>query len=490
MLDVFFAASPIIVVLVGMLGLKKSAVSVTPVAMAYTFFLGLFYFKGIPKEMVISIKKGILDGMSIVWLIFAAFTILMMMIGTGAMDKIKEVIAGLTNDRRIHVLIIAVMFGVFLEGAAGAGTPAAIAAPFLVGLGFPALLASTACLISNSVPVSWGGAGVTTIMGSAAVRKYMTIMQASSMTGRIHMLGAILLPFLVIATIFGRKAFRGLIPFILFSGGFMAVILFIFSNFIGPEVTSISTGLLTIVASLAFIKMVRIKTPKDFLYTPALSAVKSSLSSFRAFCPYLILIILLPAVRYSFPLKTLAKYGYTVWVGAVIFFSAFLGSLLLKVKTSEFFRYSSRAFIKVIPALIAMCSLLVVSDIMVKTGMMRLLASALASIAKAGYPYVAVTIGSLGAFMTGTNLGSNIMFGPMHIEAANALALNPVTIFASQNVGGAIGNMICPNNVIAVATTVSILGREGEIMRKVFPAFFVFLVFYGTIGFVYTHIIF
>jgi len=199
---------------------------------------------------------------------------------------------------------------------------------------------------------------------------------------------------------------------------------------------------------------------------------------------------MLPVVRYSFPLSTLAKYGYTVWVGLVIYISAFLGSLILNEKFSNFVGYSATAFKKVIPALVAMCALLVVSDIMVKTGMMKLLASTLASIAGPFYPFIAVAIGSLGSFMTGTGLGSNIMFGPMHVEAAVALAQNPITVFAGQNVGGAIGNMICPNNVIAVATTVGVLGSEGQVMRKVMPAFIAILIIYGIVALIYTHILF
>ncbi|MFC2164470.1 L-lactate permease [Acidobacteriota bacterium] len=489
MWDALIAASPILVVLVGMLGLKKPAVVVTPIAMAYTLCLGLIYFNGTAKDMGASLQIGILDGARIVWLIFGAFTILIMSMGTGAMDKIKEVIAGLTTDRRVHVLIIAVMFGVFLEGAAGAGTPAAIGAPFLVGLGFAPLLSATATLIANAIPVSWGGAGVTTIMGSEPVREYMTVMEASAMAGRIHMIGAVLLPFLVIAVVFGRKGFRGLIPFILFSGGFMSVTLFVFSNLIGPEITAMSTGLLTVMASLIYLRFVQVRTPDEFLHTSDFSSQRS-LSSLQAFSPYIILIILLPTVRYSFPLSVLAKYGYTIWVGVVIFISAFLGSLFLKVRIPDFAGYAFTSFKKVLPALIAMCSLLVVSDIMVKTGMMTLLASALAPVAGAFYPFLAVAVGALGSFMTGTNLGSNIMFGPMHVQAAVSLGQNPITVFAAQNVGGSIGNSICPNNVVAVATTVGILGQEGVLMRRVFPAFFVFLITYGIISLLYTHLLF
>ena len=106
------------------------------------------------------------------------------------------------------------------------------------------------------------------------------------------------------------------------------------------------------------------------------------------------------------------------------------------------------------------------------------------------YPFLAVAVGALGSFMTGTNLGSNIMFGPMHVQAAISLGQNPITVFAGQNVGGSIGNTICPNNVVAVATTVGILGQEGVLMRRVFPAFFIFLIVYGSIAIFYTHVLF
>ena len=489
MWDALLAASPIFVVLAGMLGLKKPAVLVTPIAMVYTILLGLLHFEGSAAGMASSLRTGILDGARIIWLIFGAFTILIMTMGTGAMDKIKDTIAGLTTDRRVHVLIIAVMLGVFLEGAAGGGTPAAIGAPFLVGLGFSPLLSATATLIANAIPVSWGGAGVTTIMGSEPVREYMTVMEASAMVGRIHMVGAVLLPFLVIAVVFGRRGFRGLLPFILFSGGLMSVTLFVFSNIIGPEITAMGTGLLTALASVIYLRLAPIKTPEDFRHTPDLDS-RSSLSSLRSFSPYIFLIILLPTVRYSIPLSILARYGYTIWVGAVILFSAFLGSLFLKVKPPAFIGFTFTAFKKVLPALIAMCSLLAVSDIMVKTGMMKLLASALAPVAGAFYPFLAVAVGALGSFMTGTNLGSNIMFGPMHVQAAVSLGQNPITVFAGQNAGGSLGNTVCPNNVVAVATTVDMLGQEGLLMRRVFPAFFIFLIVYGLLSLLYTHLLF
>lgn len=108
---------------------------------------------------------------------------------TGAIEKVKAVLADITDDRRAQLIIIAIMFAIFLEGAAGAGSPAAIAAPFLVGLGFNPVTAAACALLGDATPASWGGAGVTTIMGLGGVSDYMSPAQASAMVGRFHMFG-------------------------------------------------------------------------------------------------------------------------------------------------------------------------------------------------------------------------------------------------------------------------------------------------------------
>jgi lactate permease len=458
--------------------------------MIYSMIVGSLFFHGTGTTLAQSFRTGIIEGLQIICLIYAAFTMLTMMIRTGAMDKIKQIIAGITNDRRLHVVLIAMMLGIFLEGAAGAGTPAAIAAPFLVGLGFHPIEAATASLICNSIPVSWGGAGVTTIMGSAGVRDYMSITQASAMTGRIQMMGAIVLPFLLTSAIFGKKSIKGIAYVLLYAGVFTSIVLFIFSNFIGPEVTSMGTGFLGILAMVFLLKVIKYEVPGEFLYIPKETDKENNLSARKALSPYIILLVMLPVVRYSFPLSVLTKYGYTVWVGTVIMISAFIGSLVLNTKVLDFLKYAGEAFIKVIPAMVAMCTLLAMSKVMVNVGMMNILANFMASGSRSGYPFIAVAIGTLGAFMTGTALGSNIMFGPMHVQAALSLHQNPVTVFAGQNAGGAIGNMICPHNVIAVATTVGQLGQEGQIMRRVVPFWFFLVILYGSLAFLYTHYLF
>ena len=122
--------------------------------------------------------------------------------------------------------------------------------------------------------------------------------------------------------------------------------------------------------------------------------------------------------------------------------------------------------------------------------MMSLIASDLVAVAGTFYPAAAVLIGSSGSFVTGTGLGSNIMFANMHMQAASNLGINPVTMFAGQNAGASIGNMICPNNTVAAYATVEQVGNENQVMRRTVPAFSIILMLYMVGSMVYTNVLF
>lgn len=142
------------------------------------------------------------------------------------------------------------------------------------------------------------------------------------------------------------------------------------------------------------------------------------------------------------------------------------------------------------PVLITMGSLLVVSYIMQSesTGMMSLISGDIASATQLIYPAAAVFIGALGSFITGTGLGSNIMFAPLNTQASQMLGINPVTVFAGQNAGASLGNLICPNNTVAACATVNEIGNESRVMKKTIPAFAIIAVIYGALTMLYTFI--
>lgn len=490
-MNILLAISPIVLVLLGMIGLKKPAMIVAPVAMVYTWVIALLFFDADTAMIIGQTKTGLIEGLKIILLIFSAFIILVTMTRTGAIEKVKAVLADITDDRRAQLIIIAIMFAIFLEGAAGAGSPAAIAAPFLVGLGFNPVIAAACALLGDATPASWGGAGVTTIMGLGGVSDYMSSAQASAMVGRYHMFGVMIVPTLAILLAFGRKGFQGIWPYLIFSSVSLACLYLFISNVFGPELTSLGTGLLGILLSVAFLKVIKLHTPAEYVYQAPQekSALLHKYTALQAFGPYLVLTVLLPLVRYTLVANywgAMTKYGYIMWVGIVVFISAYIGSLILKVPFNEYADYVKSAAKSVFPALITICTLLVVSNMMKNSGMIMLLAQTGADVAGNFYPPVAVAIGSLGAFITGTGLGSNIMFAPMHVEAAMQLGLNAITICAGQNAGAALGNLICPNNVVAAAITVGLIGREGEVMKKVFLPFFAIFAIYLVLSMVYT----
>ena len=227
LLNFLIALSPIIVVLVGILAFHQSAKKVAPIALIWTLILAFTYFNVTGATFAENVKiydallwKGIKEGLKIVLMVFGAFVILNILRETGAIEEVKNTIARISDDRRVQVVIIGMMLPIFLEGAAGAGAPAAIAAPFLVALGFDPVTSIALALLGDATPCSWGGAGLTTINGGATLvdAGISTVALNSAMVGRIHMFGVLIIPFLMIAMTFGKKGFRGLLPYLFFAG--------------------------------------------------------------------------------------------------------------------------------------------------------------------------------------------------------------------------------------------------------------------------------
>lgn len=504
-LNFVLAFSPIIVVLTGILAFRQPAKKVAPAALVWTLILAFTYFNvngASFKENVAVydplVWKGIKEGLKIVLMVFGAFVILNLLRETGAIEDVKTTIAQISEDRRVQLVVIGMMLPIFLEGAAGAGAPAAIAAPFLVALGFDPVVSIAVALLGDATPASWGGAGLTTINGGAALvdAGVSTVALNSAMVGRYHMFGVLVIPFLMIWMSFGKKGFKGAVPYLTFAGVSSCLVMFVLSNFVGAEVTSMGTGLISILLSVAYVKLVGVKTPEEFRSKEQMRARR--FSSGRALSPYLFMLVLLPLVRYGFPavvpngFAVMCTFGYIFWVDLVILVCGMLGAAVLGVRVKTYGAVCRRTAGDVAPVLITMGSLLIVAYIMQSpgTGMMNLLASDIAAVVGRFYPAAAVLIGSSGAFITGTGLGSNIMFADMHLQAAQALGMNPITIFAGQNAGASLGNLICPNNTVAACATVGQTGNESAVMKKTLRVFAVILCLYMVLAMLYTCILF
>ena len=482
-LSFVMALSPILVVLIGILGFKQSAKKVSPIAFLWTIVLAFTFFNvdrisfaDMVKVLDPLVWKGIKEGLKIVLMVFGAFTILNLLRETGAIDDVKATISGISEDRRVQVIIIGMMLPIFLEGAAGAGAPAAIAAPFLVALGFDPVTSIAIALLGDATPASWGGAGLTTINGGAALvdAGVSTVALNSAMVGRFHMFGVLVIPFIMVAMAYGKKGFKGIVPYL----------------------TSMGTGLISILLSVAYVKLIGVKTPEEFRNRN--TTAKRKYSAAKALSPYIYMLVLLPVIRYGFPalvpngFAIMCTFGYIVWVDLVIILCGILGAVTLGVSYKTYMDVAKRTVGHVIPVLITMGSLLIVAYIMQSpsTGMMNRLAGGIAAVVGRFYPAAAVLIGSSGAFITGTGLGSNIMFAQMHIDAAASLGMNPITIFAGQNAGASLGNLICPNNTVAACATVDEMGNESAVMKRTLVAFAIILVMYMVLAMLYTCVLF
>lgn len=499
------ALSPILVVLVGILGFKQSAKKVAPAALVWTLALAFTYFNVTGATFAQNVAtydplvwKGIKEGLKIVLMVFGAFTILNILRETGAIDDVKATIAMVSDDRRVQLIVIGMMLPIFLEGAAGAGAPAAIAAPFLVALGFDPVTAVAVALLGDATPCSWGGAGLTTINGGAALvdAGLSTVALNAAMVGRFHMFGVLVIPFIMVGMAFGKKGYKGIVPYLCFAGISTSLVMFFLSNFVGAEVTSMGTGLLSILLSVVYVKIFGVKTPEEFRHRATAHHYK--FHSFRAMSPYVYMLVLLPVIRYGFPavvengFAVMCTFGYIFWVDLVILVCGILGAVTLGVSVKQYGAICKKTVGSVMPVLITMGSLLIVAYIMQAetTGMMNLLASDIAAVVGRFYPAAAVLIGSSGSFITGTGLGSNIMFAQMHIDAAAALGMNPITIFAGQNAGASLGNLICPNNTVAACATVDQVGNESQIMKRTLKAFAIILAIYMVLAMLYTCVLF
>ncbi len=506
---------PIIIILVMMIGFKKSSKISLSTALFLAVLIALFFWKMNIINVAAYVLFGFLKAFDILVIVFGAILILNTLKFSGGMDSINHAFSSISKDRRVQVIIIGWAFGAFIEGASGFGTPAALAAPLLVGLGFPALAAAMSTLILNSSPVSFGAVGTPTngiqtsiasLVDKGEISAY--IQDVTVYTALIHSFGAMFIPTLVVFMLtkfFGKnKSFKDALPIIPFS--IFASIVFIIpylliAKFGGYEIPSLIGGLvcLGILVLSAKVGFLTPKTVWDFEETSkwdsswigSQSAQKDysnkNIHVFVAWVPYLIISLILVLTRIpeiglkqklvamtlNFPPifgveKTAYSFSYAYLPGIIPFILvAILTIFIHKMSKDEVKKAWNLTFKQVSAAIIPLCAGVGLVQLILNTdnnpqsydSMLRMMATFFANISGESYTFVAPFIGVLGAFFSGSNTVSNILFAPLQYEAASLVGLKTQVIMALQNVGGAAGNMICINNIVAVCATVGLIGK-------------------------------
>lgn len=519
----FLAFLPILVTIVLMAAFNWPAKRALPLAWVLSACITLTTWQMDFQYVLGYSLFGALKAIDILIIIFGAILILNTMKQSGAMASINNGFMKITKDRRIQAIIIGWMFGAFIEGAAGFGTPAAICGPLLVGLGFPPLAAAMVALVFNSTPVSFGAVGtpifgtMSTIAGnlqavgvdSEAFKLIMTKWIAIP-----HGLAGTFIPLLGICLLtkfFGKeksiKPALAAAPFAIFAGLVFVIPYIITASLLGPEFPSLIGAFigLPIVLWAAKTGFLTPKTPWDFPHkskwekdwksvTDSGDVGEAKMSLARAWAPYVLIAIILIVTRIpSLGLKEILaaqeivisnilgieNLNYTLkWAylpGTVPFILVAVITHLIhgmsgqQIKTAwaNTFKQLTGAALALLAG-VAMVQLMLNSDVNAGglDSMMTAMAKAAASISGDAYPFLAPFIGMLGAFMSGSNTVSNILFSSFQFETASILGMPEVLIVALQVIGGAVGNMICVNNVVAVCATVGCIGVEGKIIRR------------------------
>ncbi|MEA1959717.1 MAG: L-lactate permease [Bacillota bacterium] len=525
----FTAFLPILVTIVLMVGLNWPAKKALPVALllAMGVALGIWRMDG---SLVLGYSVfGFLKAIDVLIIIFGAILILNTLKASGAMTTINNGFNTVSTDRRIQAIIIGWMFSAFIEGAAGFGTPAALAGPLLVGLGFPPLAAAMAALIMNSTPVAFGAVGTPVFGAMSTVSSNLQAMNANpevfmmsltQWTALAHALVGIFVPLMAVALmtkIFGEeKSFKpGLrvAPFAIFASLAFIIPFLLIAYFFGPELPSlagafIGLGIVVLAARKGFLIPKeswdfppRSKWQDDWVSSTDLGeAGSSNMSLLKAWVPYALIAIILVVTRIpSFGLKEILaaqaliipnvmgidnldyalRWAYlpgTIPFILVALLTHFLHGMNIQQVKSAWIN----TFKQLTGAAIALFAGVAAVQLMLNSGvngagldsMMTEMARAAAAIAGNSYVFVAPFIGILGAFMSGSNTVSNILFSSLQFETATMLDLPQVFIVSLQVLGGGIGNMICINNIVAVCATVGVIGVEGKLVKLNFiPAF-------------------
>ena len=501
---------PILVSVILMTVFSRPAKIVLPIAFLISALLGFFVWK-MPIVAVLSATLyGILSSIEVLFVIFGAILIMNTQKYSGGMDSINHGFTKISPDHRIQAIIISFMFGSFIEGAAGFGTPAALAAPLLVSLGFPPLAAAVVSLICDSSAVSFGAVGtpVAVAVSQVADKASGNFLEGVTFyTAAAHGIMAIFVPILaviVMTRVFGpeksSKPALAVLPFALLAGLSFAVPYVLIAAIFGYEFPSLLAGLigLSITIFAAKKKFLTPKTVWKFGEGEQIEKSNNRINLFMAWLPYVLIALILVVTRIpvlgikniintnargiflieipnllgvdrlDFSLKWANIPGVLPFIPVAII-THFLHKMpreKVKAAWSDTFRQIGGAAVAIVAG-ICLVQIMKFSDINTSGlhNMMTIMAEKVAATGKFLFVLISPVIGILGSFISGSNAVSNLLFTNLQFETAANLGLSQVLITASQIVGGAVGNIICINNIVAACATVGISGKEGRIIR-------------------------
>jgi lactate permease len=544
---------PIALAGVLLIGFRMAAKYAMPAVYVVAVLVAITAWQMETTRVVAASIQGLFLTFDLLFIIFGAILLLHALERSGGVAAIRRSFHGVSDDRRVQVVIVAWLFGSFIEGAAGFGTPAAVCAPLLVALGFPAMSAVMVGMMIQSTAVTFGAVGTPVLVGvqgglggeafsaelaAAGITMVDYLRAVTSRAVLLHATAGVLMPtwmVVMMTRFFGqnRSWTEGLsiVPFALFGGLAFTVPYVLLGTLLGPEFPSLlgaPVGLAIVVtmARRGFL------VPTDTWDFPARStwadewvsgleeefgdvAEGRDISTAMAWAPYALLGVLLVLTRLpQLPIGTWLRAPDITWndiLGSGITATTtplyLPGFVLLVVvaATAAMHRMERSAVVQAVRSsskvLLGAGFVLVFTVPMVRVyinsevnaaGMLSMplaMAEWVAVHVGQVWPLFAGVTGALGAFIAGSNTVSNLMFSAFQYGVAERLAMSTVTIVALQAVGAAAGNMIAIHNVVAASATVGLLGREGSTLRKTILPTIYYLAVIGVLGLLAVHVL-
>jgi len=507
------AALPVVTLLVLIASNKVKAHIAALIALIVANLVAIVIFT-MPADM--SLRASVLGAVTgffpIGWIVLNVIFLYRLTVERGVFETLQTTIGGVTEDRRLQLLLIAFSFGAFFEGASGFGTPVAVTGAILIGLGFSPLAASGLSLIANTAPVAYGALG-TPIAGLSSVTGIDPFL-LGAMVGRQLPFFSLIVPFWLIWAFAGVKGMKEIWPAILVTGVSFAVPQFLISNFINPWIVDIGASLISMGCLIVFLKVWK---PKTIWTSPALRSRDDSAATMAkrpeksskkpttaevwfALLPWIIVCVVLLAwgtnavkgvlnayATWNFPVPGLhnminkvapvvptptkegAVFAFTwlSYTGSGMLIAAIISGVLMGFSPVKLVTEYGKTIKVCAYSLITISAMLAIGTLTRLSGIDATLGLAFAG-AGVLYPFFGTLLGWLGVALTGSDTASNILFGNLQKITSEQLGLPPILMAAANSSGGVMGKMIDAQSIVVASTATNWFGHEGTILRFVF----------------------
>jgi lactate permease len=504
------AALPVVTLFFVLVALKARVWLAALAGMGMAIVLALAVF-GMPAPLVGgAVVSGFVFGLlRIAWIIVASIFLYHVAVETGQFAMMKRSIARLSSDRRIQAVLIAFCFGAFLEGTGGGGAPVAIAGAFLIGLGFKPFEAAVLCLVANTAPVAWGGVGnpIRVLHGVTGLPE----LELSAMAGRILPPFSLILPIWLVRMMTDWKGTVEVLPAMLVAGASFAGMQFYWSNYQDIGLVDITAALVSLICTVVFLKFWQPKRIERVAAPAAGSAAAAEAEELlggapltvgqvaKGWSPFIVASIFIfvasvpalnaylkwpglnvplgvlhnqvlkvaPVASVPTPESAILDLNFISLPGTAVVLATFLVAPFLGMSLGRAFVVFLTTLRQLVPSLTAISCMVGLAFVTKYAGMDAVLGLSLTHTGWV-YPFFGTLLGWLGVALTGTDAGSNALFGNLQKVTAEQLGLNPVLMASANTTGGVMGKMIDAQSIVVASISTHQQGNEAAIFKAVF----------------------